>query len=115
MRVARLGLIIFALAAIFAAPGQALVHNYEPFGPYPMCVNWDYEYFSNYNYPQVNRVWRPTVQNFALFYQGGAQYEENADMNPFRHIQAGGYTQSFGADVGANHNGWCTVTWQYVT
>ncbi len=99
---------------VFVGTAFGTVHNYEYF-TWPRCVNWDYEYSSYYNYMSWNRVYRPTVQNFALYYGAGAQYSENADQNPFWHNQSGGYTYAAGADVGSNHSGWCTVTFQYGT
>jgi len=105
------------LGGVFASGGQALVHNYPNGMPSPFCANWNYLYQSSgYNYPDSNRVYRPTPHTYALFYGNGAQYDEDRIHNPFWHQQAGGYTWSNGANVDPyDHGGWCTTTFQFIT
>jgi hypothetical protein len=90
------------IALSISAGASGVVHTY--FGP-DGYAQWAYSYSSGFNYPQYNRVYRPTGNEFWLWYSDGTyayQLEMNTWSNPFVHNQAGGYRKS----VCSNRTAW---------
>jgi hypothetical protein len=92
-----LSLLALALTCllVFAGTAAATVHSYFGTATMPgVGVSWT----PAYNYYNWNRVYRPTVNLFALWYEGGAQYDSDSINNPFWHNFAGGYTRAYCAN-----------------
>jgi len=94
----RAGVILAVLCASLVLPGAAIAYHIVTYYG-TASIAWNIPRHSGYNTMQMNRVYRPTPKTFALWYEGGLQYDENRNTNPFVHDNPGGYTRAYCADV----------------